>query len=342
MSSTVAIATINDGKVSREISGVTSSLGSLNPTQVDGDTAFDLASITKVFCTTTLLMKAVQSDQISVTDSISKFLPAWQSPEKSDLTIEDLLRHESGLEEWRPFYVSCEDAAEAFEMIAQLPLKYPKRKEFHYSDLNFITLGQLLTKIYENSLDQIFQYEIAAPLGLKNTQFATPVNKNQVVATSIGDSIEYKMVESKVPYQVPEQVGDFANWRKEVLSGEINDCNAFHLFAGISGHAGLFSTLNDLSTYALALLEGFIDQTVLKQFSQPRNTPQQGMGFRRFALKDGDFAIGHFGFTGTGFAINPISNQGWVYLSNRLHTTDSYKSMNEIWCNQFKEFSFLG
>ena len=342
MTSAIASAYLVDGEWQTNLQGQTAHFGVANPTPINEQTGFDLASVTKVLCTTTLIMRAVESKIIKISDPVSRFLSSWADGEKSDLTIEDLLRHESGLEEWRPFYISCANPNEVLDLISKLPLKYPKQKEFYYSDLNFITLGAVLNQIHSAALDVIFKAEIAQPLGLSETQFAKPSNKNNVAATSKGDSIEHKMVATKVPYQVTEQVSDFTNWREQVLSGEVNDGNAFHVFNGVSGHAGLFSNLQDMKRYVDGLLAGFISPPVLAQFSQPRNSQVQGVGFRRFAMKDGGYAVGHFGFTGTGFAVKPETQEGWIYLSNRLHTNESYKTMNEIWCTEFKEFSFLG
>ena len=342
MTSAVALAYRANGDWQSNLQGETSSFGVANPTPINEQTSFDLASVTKVLSTTTLIMRAVEENLIKITDPVSRYLSGWSNGEKSDLTVEDLLRHESGLEEWRPFYISCTNPAQVLDLIGRLPLKYPKQKEFHYSDLNFITLGAILNRIYAASLAEVFQVEVAKPLGLVGTQFAKPVNEFNVAASSIGDSIEYKMVATKSPYEVSEKVSDFKNWRTEVLSGEINDGNAFHVFNGISGHAGLFSTLQDMKLYIDALLAGFISERLIEEFSQPRNSQAQGVGFRRFAMKEGTYAVGHFGFTGTGFAIKPKTQEGWIYLSNRLHTNGSYKTMNEIWCQEFKEFSFPG
>ena len=342
MTSAKAIAKFSNGKWQSLASGNTSSFGVSMISPINESTSFDLASVTKVLCTTTLVLKAVDSGLIKISDSVSNFIPQWDAIDKAEITIEDLLRHESGMEEWRPFYITCSNPEQVLSKIISLPLKYPKQKEFHYSDLNFITLGLVLTKAFGDSLDKIFGSEIAQQLGLKNTQFAAPTDQSNVAATSIGDSIEYKMVSTKSPYAVPEQVSDFKNWREHVLSGEINDGNAFHVFKGVSGHAGLFSTMEDLKIFTSALLEEFIPTPLLSSFAQPRNSVVQGVGFRRFALNKGGYAIGHFGFTGTGFAINLQEKECWIYLSNRLHTKDNYKTMNEIWCEEFKEFSFLG
>lgn len=202
-----------------------------------------------------------------------------------------------------------------------------------------MVLGKVVETIYQAPISKVFQEEIARPLKLANSTFSSPPNPENVVATSIGDSIEAKMVRTKVPYDVPEDVANFNGWRTEVLSGEINDGNSFHIFKGAAGHAGLFSSLNDLSLYVQGLINGFIKRETLNEFSKPRSTEDQGIGFKRFKKLNSEFAIGHFGFTGTGFAIDPQRETALIYLGNRLHTLGEYQPMAEIWSEEFKEFS---
>ena len=344
MSSGRAIALVSRERESLRIEGTTRSLGFLGE-PITADTSFDLASITKILATTTILMRAVDQTIIKLDDRVSQFLPNWGASEKSELTVEDLLRHESGLEEWRPFYITCNSSTEVQAKIAALPLKYPARSGFHYSDLNFITLGEIIKQIYSSDLATIFTTEVVKPFALSNTQFARP-KSHPVVATSLGDSIERKMVETKVPYQVPEDVDAFKGWRNEILQGEVNDGNSFHCFDGIAGHAGLFSTLNDLIKYARILLashngDGPISSDTLKSFTETRLEPGQGKGFRIFPLSDGSSAIGHLGFTGTGIAIDLAKGNALIYLSNRLHTTGSYLPMAEIWRSELNELAEL-
>lgn len=339
MSSGRAIAFIGKGGVEQRIEGTTSAFGVEKVKRVSAESAFDLASITKIMATTTLLMLAVDRGLVKLDLEVSTLFSEWRESDKEDLTIEDLLRHESGLEEWRPFYISCNTTEETFTKIASLPLKYPKKNEFHYSDLNFMVLGKVVETIYQAPISRIFQEAIARPLKLANSTFNSPSNPENVMATSIGDSIEAKMVRTKVPYNVPEDAENFKGWRTEVLSGEINDGNSFHIFKGASGHAGLFSTLNDLSLYVQGLMNGFVKRETLNEFSEPRSTLDQGIGFKRFRKLDSKFAIGHFGFTGTGFAIDLQRETALIYLGNRLHTMGDYQPMAEIWSEEFKEFS---
>lgn len=341
MTSAIAMSRITLDSADIKLIGETSRLGPMHHRLIDENSSFDLASITKVFSTTTLIIRAIESQLLNLSDTLSKFMPEWKITDKSNITVEDLLRHESGLEEWRPFYISCHSPEEVLEKIRETPLKYQSKREFHYSDLNFIVLGEILKKIFARSLSETFEEEIVKPLALTQTRFSSPVDLKNVVATSIGDSIERKMVRTKKPYDVPEAEESFAGWRDYVLSGEINDGNSFHIFSGEAGHAGLFSSLSDINTFTQGVISGFIEPKRLAEFSRPRNSDRQGIGFRRFKMSDGEFAIGHFGFTGTGFAIRQDLAKGWVYLSNRLHTNVDYPSMDLIWHDEFKEFSFL-
>lgn len=339
MSSAKAIAFIGKGGVEQRIEGRTSNFGVERVNKVNAESAFDLASITKIMATTTLLMLAIDRGLVKLDLKVSNLLSEWSESDKEDLTLEDLLRHESGLEEWRPFYITCNTTEETFTKIASLPLKYPKKSEYHYSDLNFMVLGKVVEVIYRTSISNIFQEQIARPLKLANSTFSSPPNPKNVVATSIGDSIEAKMVRTKVPYNVPEDEENFKGWRSNVLSGEINDGNSFHIFKGAAGHAGLLSSLDDLSLYVQGLMDGFVKRETLNAFSKPRSTEDQGIGFKRFKKLNSEFAIGHFGFTGTGFAIDLQQETALIYLGNRLHTMGEFRPMAEIWSEEFKEFS---
>jgi CubicO group peptidase (beta-lactamase class C family) len=344
MSSGRVIAHLDKEEIELLIEGSSANLPGAESYPLDSESSFDLGSITKILATTTLAMQLVDRGELVVTEAVSRFLPDWNSSEKSEITIEDLLRHEAGLEEWRPFYISCQSSDEALQLISQLPLKYPAKKEFHYSDLSFITLGKVIESIYSQRLDQIFLSEVAQPWGLTSTNFARPVSQKNVVATSIGDSIEEKMVESKIPYNVPEKVEDFSQWRKGILQGEVNDGNAFHLFHSISGHAGLFSNAQDLIKYSREIFQSFSGQgritaKTIKLFTTSRHYLRQGMGFKLWPIEAGRSAFGHFGFPGVGIALDPERSRALIYLTNRIHTGGKYAPMEEIWRDHFEKFA---
>jgi CubicO group peptidase (beta-lactamase class C family) len=195
---------------------------------------------------------------------------------------------------------------------------------------------------------EIFENNLKGIMGLKNTQFSTPTNSDNVAATSFGDSYEMNMISTGIPYQVSEKVDEFSNWRHHILDGEINDGNAFHLFNGTSSHAGLFSDATDLLNLAGIYLDAFNDDRVFKSktlrgFLEVGLDPMQCMGFRTWPIttKDGEVIIyGHTGFTGVAFGFSPQLNFSAVMLTNRLHTQSEIIKTDDMWI-PFLESSLL-
>lgn len=281
------------------------------------DTSFDVGSVTKIISTTSILMKMASNKRINLQSKVAEFLPSWRNLDKSDVTIEDLLTHHSGLNEWKPIYINHDTRDNAHEDIAVANLKYPRGSARHYSDLGFMTLGRIIEVIAGESLDLVFAREIAQPLSLTQTQYASPKDKLNVAATSWGDRIEREMVDTGVPYPVSVTSGQFSRWRDYRLVGEVNDGNAFHLFNGISGHAGLFATVDDFLTYGEALMKSkdFFDPALVDLFTQPGRDAMQGMGFRNW--KSGQY-VGHTGFPGVALAIDLKAERVVALMTNRL------------------------
>ena len=298
------------------------------------DTNFDLGSITKILCTTSILMKYVENKDVKLFDPISKFLPNWNSKEKSAITIKDLLEHQSGLNEWRPLYISADTPEHIHQLIAMDSLKYAPRSGRHYSDLGFITLGLLIEKVSQTTLEKIFSELIAMPLALTATQFKKPFDSRNVAATSLGDVIEKRMVETGSPYPVIERATEFNKWRTNVLVGEVNDGNSFHGFNGVAGHAGLFSSASDLAAYLQEIIssmrgEGYFSERVINQFLTLSLDPMQALGFRTWEIS-GQTYFGHTGFPGVAMAFTK-NGTGFIYLSNRIHTEGEFPSTDSLW-----------
>ena len=343
MSSCRVVAEIHKSAVDLTITGETSSLGELPKRIVDETTSFDLGSITKILATTSIIMKLVESKQLSVEDKVSKFLDAWNTDEKRDIQIQHLLSHNSGLEPWRPFYISCSNPEEVHQKIAELPLMSSIGTKFRYSDLGFMTLGRIVEVVCSSRIDESFYSIIATPMGLDGTRYSLPRDLNNVAATSIGDEIEKRMVDFQFPYAVPEKSVDFSGWRTHILSGEINDGNSFHCFSGVAGHAGLFSTTRDLITYTQTLLssfqgDGFFSGKVMNEFFSATSEPSQGLGFKRWAVSASKAAYGHFGFPGTALVCEGTTGEALIFLTNRLHTRSSYEMMDQIWAGDYEIF----
>ena len=290
-------------------------------------TSFDLGSITKVLATTAGIMRLIDGGKISLDDRVSKYLFDWVGTEKSEITVRDLLLHRSGLWEWRPLYIHSQDPIDALRQIVSIPLRYPRNAGRHYSDLGFIALGQILIKITGTDLGTTVSDLVLQPLQLANTRFASPTSRTSVAATSFGDAIEKEMVTSKIPYPVPEKASDFRGWRERILVGEVNDGNAFHIFGGISSHAGLFSNVEDLLTFgevmnSSAKGEGLYSKGVVQEFLTSGPDIGQQLGFRSWTHAIGGCTtefFGHTGFPGTALAFSPAHDFVAVLLTNRLY-----------------------
>jgi CubicO group peptidase (beta-lactamase class C family) len=321
---------------------VASSIDGVRTTELDGlrneelpvtqESACDLGSITKIVATTSILMKLIEKRLISIDDEVAKFLPEWGSYPK-ERTIKDLLEHQSGLTEWRPLYISQNSADSARQVIASEGYKYSSGR--HYSDLGFITLGNVIGQVLSTNLESAFKEWISTPLGLTSTQFVKPVDPSNVFASSYGDQAEMEMIRSQVPYATSEKLEDFSHWRSEVLDGQVNDGNSFHLYKGVSGHAGLFSTAADLLTYGEEILkslkgEGYFDQNLLSKFLTVGRDPMQGLGFRNW-IHGGEIEYwGHTGFPGVTLGLSPHHQSVVVLLTNRLLTRETPEKTEDI------------
>ena len=305
----------------RQVFGVES------PLPMSFQTIFDLGSITKILATTAGIMRLLDTGVLSLDDQVSKFLSGWAGTEKDGITVRDLLLHRSGLWEWRPLYIRDQDPSDAMWQISEIPLRYPINAGRHYSDLGFISLGHILVKVAGEDLKASLDDLVLRPLQLSNTQFATPVSRTFVAATSFGDSIEKEMVLSKVPYPVPEDATDFGHWREHVLVGEVNDGNAFHVFDGVAGHAGLFSNADDLLAFGEIMNasfrgEGSYSQRVAEEFLATGPDFGQQLGFRSWTHTAQGCTtefFGHTGFPGTVLAFAPSHDCVVALMTNRLH-----------------------
>lgn len=304
------------------------------------DTRTDVGSVTKVIATTAALMALIDAGRLSLDDRLGDILgdllgrvrdrarrPAAASA--SDIaaaTLDDLLQHRAGLWEWWPLYLVPHD--DALEAAAGLPPRYPRGSARHYSDLGFQLLGGVVAEVAGQPLPAAVQRLVFDPWELADTRFAGPAPGGEVAASSNGDAIERRMVETGVPYPVEADTARFP-WRSHVLVGEVNDGNAFHAYGGAAGHAGVFSTVPDMIRAGEALLasldgHGPVGAATARRFVSPGPDPTQARGFRRWTSEvDGcrAGAIGHCGFPGVGLAVLPRHDAAVALATNRLHVT---------------------
>lgn len=322
-------ATTEKGIRTYSANGARQRYGVVEELPVTINTKFDLASLTKIVGTTTALIHLVNLGELQITELASKYLQSWRETDKSEITIAELLSHQSGLAEWYPLYFTDNFEQNVVEQIAQMPRRYPRNSGRRYSDLGFISLGEIVKVITNKSLPAAFSELVFEPLGMVNSSFA-PIT-DEVAATSKGDWYEKNMVATNTPYQIGREISEFANWRESYLVGDVNDGNSYHRLGGIAGHAGLFSTAEDLMIFAEAIIS---NKWHSHDFLRIAGDPMQGYGFRNWQVqsKNGEEIFwGHTGFTGIALGISAKHEGAALLLTNRLHSLGEPVPTEELW-----------
>jgi CubicO group peptidase (beta-lactamase class C family) len=318
------------------------------------DTIYDLASMTKVLVTGLLCAKLIEKHEIGLADTVSKYFDEFDSVEKRDITIRNLLTHTSGLAAWKPFYLLCDiennsvkpaggrraPALREFliRTIAGLRGDFPPFGKVVYSDLNFLILTLLLEKLHGRRLDEIAADEIFGPLGLSDTFFNPPPTlRRRIAASEKGNEFE-KQTCIEQGYDVSHY-----NWREYQIWGEVHDGNTWAM-DGVSGHAGLFSTAEETFRIAQQFLPGYTQILVPETCKLFRNnlTPgpreSRSVAFQTaHVTRDSagenlpDNAFGHLGFTGTSLWIDPLKERIYILLTNRTHVRPlPFQNLNSV------------
>ncbi|MEX2401167.1 MAG: serine hydrolase [Rhodothermales bacterium] len=302
------------------------------PDTMTTDHLFDLASLTKVLGTTFGVMLLVDRGLIDLDAPVRTYLPEFAGGKKSAVTVRHLLTHTAGLAQWLPLYYHASTKTETYETIARLPLSFDVGKERRYSDLGFMLLGCLVERVTDRPLDRFLHDELFGPLGLERTTFtplAHGVEAAAIAATSHGNPFERRMVyDDDFGYQVDVDPASWDAWREYTLRGEVNDGNAYHANEGVAGHAGLFSTVDDVRTLLDLLLhkgrhgdEQILSRDVVHTFFR-RDHTGNGLGWMMDpaiipAVGTPDGTFGHTGFTGTYVAVIPELDVTIILLTNR-------------------------
>ena len=296
-------------------------------------TVFDLASVTKVMATTYALMVLSDQGRIDVQASVATYLPDFTGGGRERITIRDLLTHRSGLPQWLPTYYHATDREEAYAYLRTVPLMRPVGQERHYSDLGFMLLGRVVEEVSGQSLDAFVHAEIYGPLGLRKTGFRPVMSstsnsdwapsESEYARTSHGNPFERRMVhDPDFGYRIDGDPDAWSGWRSEWLEGEVNDGNAYHAFRGVAGHAGLFSTADELGVLLQVMLDGgerdgrrLVSPETIAAFVRPTGD-RQALGWQLPGYGPGG-SFGHTGFTGTLVLGVPDQNLALVLLTNR-------------------------
>lgn len=275
------------------------------------DTVFDLASLTKIVATLPAMLKLIDDGQIRLDDPIAYFLPEFAHHGKEDIRIRHLLTHTSGLPAHRQFYLRELTTEQILQQIYAEPLAYPTGSKVIYSDLGLITLYKVIETVTGEKFERFVHDKVFQPLEMFETGFNPSFGKERYAVTEYSDKL------------------------KEYKSGIVHDDNTESM-GGISGHAGLFSTIHDLENYC-TMIEGngiykgkrILSQAVIelsrKNYS-PFDSEFRGLGWilKSHTLSScGDLfsneSYGHTGFTGTSIWFDPKIDLHVILLTNRVH-----------------------
>jgi uncharacterized protein YbbC (DUF1343 family)/CubicO group peptidase (beta-lactamase class C family) len=272
------------------------------------DTIFDLASLTKVVATTTAIMQLMEQGRVRLNDPVAKYIPEFAQNGKEDITIRQLLTHYSGLAPDLDLETQWEGKRTAYQMACVTPPGTTPGSGFVYSDINFIMLGELVEKVSGETLDAYTARHIFAPLKMIHTRYLPPAAWRAKIA----------------PTQYDE--------KDKMLRGVVHDPTARRM-GGVAGHAGLFSTGDDLAKFAQALLDGgdgILSSAAVAKMTSPQTPPSapilRGFGWdidSPFSSNRGDLlpvgSYGHTGFTGTSIWIDPTTQTYIILLTNAVH-----------------------
>jgi CubicO group peptidase (beta-lactamase class C family) len=284
--------------------------------KLEGHLVYDVASLTKVLVTTTLIMKLIEDQKLSLNSKVSNILNHFKH---TDITIEDLLIHASGLPADIVKANQLKSKDDVFDYIYKLDLSYVKHSQVIYSDIGFILLGKIIETLYQKALDEVAHNEIFTPLQMIHSTFRP--NSNNTAPTEFRNDFVFK----------------------GLLQGQVHDEKAFAL-NGIAGHAGLFSTAPDIAKFILAILKNefilnrytidllfkpviqFNDnhkKMIIRSYGYDKPTINSSAG-KYYNFEE---TILHTGFTGCNLWIDRKKGIGFVMLSNAVHPTRANKGI---------------
>jgi beta-N-acetylhexosaminidase len=296
---------------------------------VNARTMYDVASLTKVIVTTTLVEKLVEGDfksPLNLDAPVERYLPEWASGPQPDwrhkVTVRHLMTHTSGLPPFKEYWRTSKGKPDTLKMIFAEPLESEPGTKMVYSDLGIILMAEIIERLTGRTLDDLAKEYIFSPLAMNDSMYKPPK----------------KLWPSIAPTELD------ANFRKRLIQGEVHDENAFAI-GGVSGHAGLFSTAPDLAAFCQMLLNGgeYAHQRILRrativQFTVPQQlsggtrtlgwvVPTEGSSSGHYFLPH---SFGHTGFTGTSIWIDPDRQLFVVLLTNRVNPTRENHKIAEV------------
>jgi len=303
------------------------------------ETIFDVASLTKPVATTTAIALLVADGAIALDDPVAAALPSFAERDKESVTFRHLLTHSAGLKPWRGFHEKLREREQkTFDQLVQTPvgrewivdrvlrsgLVHELGEAAVYGDLDFIALGAAVEAISGERLDTFCRRRIFEPLGLTDTFFlplpedGSPPKPDAALRRRIAAT-------------------ENCAWRGRIVWGEVHDPNASAM-GGVAGHAGLFSTADDLMQFAQMWLDvwhgrsDWLPRELVHEFSRRQELPpgsDWALGWDtpspEGSTSGAHFdpsSVGHLGFTGASLWIDLQQEAVVVMLTNRHHLVE--------------------
>ena len=276
-------------------------------------TLFDLASITKAVATTTMAMILYERGLLELEAPVIGVVPEFMAdtceepdPRRRDVTFRMLLAHSSGLPAYEKLFLEAHSRDELMRAAFITSLSADPGMRAEYSDVGFIVLGAALERLAGESLDLFCQREVFGPLAMIHTTFNPPTDTRQRIPPTAADR----------------------TFRKRIIQGEVQDENA-SVLDGVAGHAGLFSTAEDLARFAHAMLHGghpILRPETVALFTRRESAPpgtSRALGWDTPSVPSqsgkyfGTRSFGHLGYTGTSLWIDPDRELSISLLTNR-------------------------
>ena len=280
-----------------------------NSPQVTTGSIFDLASVSKVVATTSMAMILYERGLLDLEAPIAAIIPEFgdaSDSRKAEVTVRMLLAHSSGLPAYEKLFLRVKNREGLLAAAFTAPLTADPGTRAEYSDIGFIILGAALERIADEPLDRFCQREVFGPLGMGRTTFNPPTTWQASIVPTADDRA----------------------FRRRVIQGEVQDENA-SVLGGVAGHAGVFSTAQDIAIFAHAMLNGgapMVRREALAQFTRRESSPagtSRALGWDTPSTSSqsgeyfSSYSFGHLGYTGTSLWIDPERQLSVTFLTNR-------------------------
>ena len=316
---------------------------------VNQESIFDLASVSKVIGTTSMAMILFQEGKFALEEPVSKVVPAFGQNGKQALTFGHLLRHDAGLIAFRPYHKTLTESKQVKEAIYAEKLQYEPGTKSIYSDLSMITLCEAMERLAGQPMQKFLAERVFAPLDMTSTGYflsghpegtflkPDPMIRAKVVPTERIEDWRRALWNARLG---EANLDKYTNRDAEYIQGEVHDPTATVL-GGVAGHAGLFSTVPDISKYLLNLLQRrpkLFQREVVDLFTRKQTQiSTRGLGWdtkspegSSAGTKFGRWSYGHTGYTGTCVWVDPASETAAILFTNRVHPTSENLKISKV------------